>query len=125
MLESDRAWFIGLISISSEYHNDNSEVNIALICQGEKQQTTNTLVILSADVQLGSVRYTDSSMFRQFDIPTVRYSDSSIFRQFDIPTVRYSDSSIFRQFDIPTVDFDYVIVHSLGKYINKTRDAGT
>ena len=44
---------------------------------------------------------------------------------FDIPTVRYSDSSIFRQFDIPTVDFDYVIVHSLGKYIYKTRDACT
>ena len=76
-------------------------------------------------IYTGSVRYSDSSIFRQFDIPTVRYSDSSIFRQFDIPTVRYSDSSIFRQFDIPTVDFDYVIVHSLGKYIYKTRDACT
>ena len=49
----------------------------------------------------------------------------SLFRQFDIPTVRYSDSSIFRQFDIPTGDFDYVIVQSLGKYINNTRDACT
>ena len=28
----------------------------------------------------------------QVAFPTVRYSDSSIFRQFDIPTVRYSES---------------------------------
>ena len=60
---------------------------------------------------MGSARCSDSSMFRQVNVPTVRYSDSSIFRQIegflfrqvDIPTTsyfyqtRYSDSLMFRQ----------------------------
>ena len=52
--------------------------------------------------RLGSVRYSDRSIFRQVDIPTGRYSDRSIFRQVVIPTGRYSDRSLFRHVDIPT-----------------------
>ena len=52
--------------------------------------------------QMGSVRYSDRSIFRQVYIPTGRFSDRSIFRQVDIPTGRYSDRSLFRQVVIPT-----------------------
>ena len=48
-------------------------------------------------VGLGSVRYSDRSIFRQVDIPTGRYSDRSLFGQVYIPTGRYSDRSLFRQ----------------------------
>ena len=43
-------------------------------------------VVLSVYVLTGPGRYSDSSIFRQFYIPTVLYSDRSIFRQVDIPT---------------------------------------
>ena len=42
-------------------------------------------------VMVGSVRYSDRSIFRQVYIPTGRYSDRSLFRQVYIPTGRYSD----------------------------------
>ena len=75
------------------------------------------MMCLRGQVAFPTVRYSDSSIFRKFDIPTVRYSESSIFRQFDIPTVRYSDSSIFQKFDIPTVRYS----DSWTKNVNKPK----
>ena len=61
-----------------------------------------TCLAIELPLYLGSVRYSDRSIFRQVDIPTGLYSDRSIFRQVDIPTGRYSDRSLFRQVYIPT-----------------------